>query len=88
MCHIHHFFQARSYQSWESYNIRFHLNGFAHYLLSRDHHTHVHHLIAIAGKNDSNDILSDIVDVAFHSRQQHFSCSFAAFGLLGLDIGL
>ena len=30
----------------------------------------------------------DIVDVAFHSRQQHFSCAFAAFGLLGLDIGL
>ena len=38
-------------------------------LVARHHHAEVDHLVAVAAEHDADDVLADVVDVAFHRRE-------------------
>ncbi len=86
--HIHHLLETGCNQSAQADDIHLLLLRLAHDLLSRHHHTHVDDLVIVARHHHTHDVLADIVYIALHSGQQHLSGTLAAFGLLGLDVGL
>src|SRR5437764_6592956 len=44
------------------------------------HHAEIDHFIVVATQNDRDDVLPDIVDIAFHRRQQDLALSLPAAG--------
>ena len=65
---IRHFFQRRRDQARQANDVRvFHL-GAGEDFRTRHHHAHVHHFEVIALQNDGDDILADVMHVAFHGR--------------------
>ncbi len=46
-------------------------------LLAGDHHAQVDHLVVVAAEHDADDVLADVVDVAFDGRQQHLAAGLA-----------
>ena len=47
-----------------------------------DHDSEVDDFVVITGKNNADDILADVVDVAFHRGEQHFALGLLVAGAL------
>src|SRR5271167_4263095 len=74
---VDHLVERRSDQPTESDHIRLFRLGTFEDLFARDHYPHVDHLVVIAGEDDTDDVLANVVNVAFDRRQYDLS--------LGLD---
>ena len=57
-------------------------------LLARHHHAHVHHLEVVALQYYGDDVLADVVHVAFHRRHHDlaFGAGIAGAQFLGFDV--
>ena len=65
---IRHFFQRRRDQAGQADDVRiFHL-GAREDFRARHHHAHVDHFEVIALQDDGDDVLADVMHVAFHGR--------------------
>ena len=85
---MHHLVERRGNEAAQAYHVYLLGNGALHDGLGGYHNAQVDDIIAIAGHDDGDDVLADVVDVALHSGQQHASGRSHALGLLGLDSGL
>ena len=86
--HVHHLVERRGNEAAQAYHVYLLGNGALHDGLGGYHNAQVDDIIAIAGHDDGDDVLADVVDVALHRSQQHASGRSHALGLLGLDSGL
>ncbi len=80
---MHHLFERRGDEPAQADQIGVAVTGGLQNLVAGHHHSKVNHVIIVAPKHHADDVLADIVDVAFHSR--HDDASFderAAAGLL------
>src|ERR1035438_5811988 len=70
--HMYHLVERRSDQPAESDHVRLFRLGAFENLFARDHHTHVDHLVVIAGEDDPDDVLANIVNVALDRKSTPF----------------
>ena len=61
--HMHHFVERRSDQTAQPDHVRLLRLGAFENFFARDHHTHVDDFVVVAGKNDADDVLADVVNV-------------------------
>ena len=73
-----HFFQRWRDQTAESNDIDLVLDRFFQNLFTRHHHAKINHLEVVTAKHDSDDILADVVHVAFDRGDQ--KCAAIAAG--------
>ena len=76
---MNHLVERRSNQAAEPDDIRVFRPGAFKNLFAWDHHAHVDDFIVITGENDSNNILANIVNVAFDGREHNFSLRLDQF---------
>ena len=74
-CDIRHFFKARSNESRQTNDIGFLSLGTCQNFGSRDHDTHVDDFKVIALKHNRDNILTDIVHIAFDGRDHDLAFS-------------
>ena len=78
--HLHgnhlHLFEAGRDEAREADNVGIFFLGFRQYILPGHHDTHVDDIKVIALEYDGNNIFSDVVNITFHCRNDHFA--FAA----------
>ena len=67
--HVHHLVERRSDQSAESDHVRLFRPGAFEDFFAGDHHPHVDHLVVIAGEDDADDVLANVVNVTLDRRQ-------------------
>src|SRR5580658_1981466 len=60
-------------QPAESDHVRLFRLGAFEDLFARDHYSHVDHLVVIAGEDDPDNILANVVNIPLHRRQYDFS---------------
>ena len=70
-CHMFHLSQRRGDQSAQSHSIHLMFFGCFDDILTRDHHSQVYNFIMIALKDDTHDILTDIMNISFYCRHQN-----------------
>ena len=63
--HVHHLVERRRDQAAEADHVRLLRLGAFEDLFAGDHHPHVDDLVVIAGEHDADDVLADVVNVAF-----------------------
>ena len=85
---IHHLLQARGDKTAKSDNVHLLLDGLAHNLFGRNHHSHVDYLVVVACHHHTHNVLSDVVDVALYSGNEHLSGFGSTLGATLLDMWL
>ena len=68
--HMHHFVERRRDQAAEPDDVGLFCLGALENLFARDHHAHVDDLVVVAGEHHADDVLADVVNVAF-DRGEH-----------------
>ncbi len=87
--HVHHLIERRRDQAAEANHIYLVRLGAFENLFAGDHHPHVDHLVVVAGEDDADDVLADVVNITLHGCEQDFSLGLHHFasrshrGLLG-----
>ena len=76
--HMHHLVERWRDQSAQSDRISFFLSRCFQNFRGRNHHPKIENLIVVTLQDDANDVLSDIVHVAFHCRHDDAALSFCA----------
>src|SRR4029077_3578245 len=71
--HMHHLIKRRSDQPTEADHVRLFRLGAFEDLFAGDHHPQVDYLIVIAREHNADDILSNIVHVAFDRSEDDFA---------------
>src|ERR1700722_570381 len=71
--YMHHLVQRRCDQSTQANQVRLFRLGTFQDLFARDHDPQVDDLIVVAGEHHANDVLADVVNVAFDRCQHDFS---------------
>ncbi len=74
--HMDHLVERRGDQAREADGVDLLLPGGGEDLVAGDHHAQVDDLVVVAGEDDADDVLADVVDVALDRRDQE-----AAVGL-------
>ena len=91
---VRHLVERWRDESAEADDVRADLDGFVQNFVARDHHAHVHDLVVVTRQHDADDVLADVMHVAFHGREQHLALrlhDLAARGhreLFGLHVRL
>ena len=67
---MHHLVERGGDEAGEADDVDLVLLRLRQNLLRRDHHAEVDHLVAVAGQDDADDVLADVVHVALHRRHQ------------------
>ncbi len=44
-------------------------------VFARNHHTHVDHFVVVTSQDNSDDILADVMNIAFHGGHQDLAAS-------------
>ncbi len=70
---MHHFIQRRRDEAGKTDDIDLLRNSRFEDLGGRHHHAEIDDLVIVAGENDADDVLADIVDIALHRRHQHLA---------------
>ena len=78
--HVHHFVERRSDQSGQTNDIDPVGARFGEDFFAGHHHADVDDFVAVAGQNDADDVLADVVDIAFDRGHEDFS--------LGAGVGI
>ena len=65
---MHHLFKAGSNQSAQPNYICAILTRSSQNRLAGDHHAEIDHLVVVTSQDDTNDVLADIMHIAFHRR--------------------
>ena len=86
--HMHHFFQRRSNQSAQSYDVHLFTDSRFYNLLGRHHYTQVYNFIVVARHNHRHNVLSDVVHITLHRSYQYLSGTAGTFFLFCLNIRL
>ena len=68
---VDHFIEARRDQAGEADDVDIFLAGAFQNRFARHHHAQVDHFKVVAAEHDADDVLADVVDVAFDRREQH-----------------
>src|ERR1700733_14189728 len=91
--HMHHLVERWSDQPAESDHVSLFRLGAFEDLFAGAHPSHVDHLIVVAGKHDTDDVLAYIVNIALDCREYDFSLRLDLFPrrssrfLLGFHVG-
>ena len=91
--HMYHLVERRSDQPAESDHVRLLRLGAFEDLFAGHHHAHVDDFVVIAGKHDADNILANVVHVAFDRREYDFPLCLDHFPrrspsfLLGFHVG-
>ena len=73
----------------ESDDVDFMLLGRCQDLITRHHDTEIDDLVAVAGQNDTNDVLADVVDITLDGSHENLcrGAGICSSSLLGLHVG-
>ena len=71
--HMHHLVERRRDQAAEADHVRLLRLGAFEDLFAWDHHAHVDDFIVVAGEDDADDVLANVVNVALDRREHDFS---------------
>ena len=83
--HVNHLVQRRGNQPGEANQVGIHFAGGFEDFVRRHHHAKIDNFVVIALQHHANDIFTDVVDVAFHGRNDHLAVAGALF-LAGFNI--
>ena len=83
--HVNHLVQRRGNQPGEANQVGIHFAGGFEDFIRRHHHAKIDNFVVIALQHHANDIFTDVVDVAFHGRNDHLAVAGALF-LAGFNI--
>ena len=70
---VNHLVERRRDEAAEADDVGADFLGAVENLLGRNHHAHVDHVVVIAGQDDADDILTDIVYVAFDGGEDNLA---------------
>ena len=87
--HKHHLVERRRDQAAEADDVGLVVDGGLQDLVGRHHHAEVDHLVVVAAEHDADDVLADVVDVAFDGGHDQLALGLAraAAGLERLLLG-
>ena len=68
---VHHLVERRRDESAEADEVRLFLPGPFENFLARHHHSHVDHPVVVTGEDDADDVLADVMDIAFDRGQDY-----------------
>ena len=71
--HVNHLVKAGRDQARKADDIHLFLHRRVENLVSWHHHAKVDDIITVTGEHHTNDVLADIVHIAFHGRHQHLA---------------
>ncbi|BAV52712.1 Uncharacterized protein MLTONO_p0242 (plasmid) [Mesorhizobium loti] len=71
--HVHHLVERRRDKAGQADDIDLSLARRLQGLGRRHHDAEIHDLVIVAGENDADDVLADVVDIALHRCHQDFS---------------
>ena len=83
-----HFFEGWRDEAREAQDVGLVLDDRLHDDIFGNHHAEVHHLVAVTGHNHGDDVLADIVHVAFDGGNHDFPAARSVGVLARLDVGL
>ena len=67
---VDHFVQRRRDQSGQTDDVHVVLDGFGKDLVTGNHHAKIDHLVVVTTEYNTDDVFSDVVDVAFDGRHE------------------
>ena len=92
--HMRHFFQRGRNQSRQADDVGILCLGFGQNLRARHHHAHVHNFEVIALQDDRHDVLTDVMHITLHRRNNDLALGLGGYAgtlffcqLFFLDIG-
>lgn len=71
--HMHHFIKRRRDETGKTDHIDLFGNRRFKDFRRRHHHAEIDDLVIVAGKNDADDVLADIVHITLHGRHKHLA---------------
>mmetsp|Transcript_2949 Transcript_2949/g.4452 ORF Transcript_2949/g.4452 Transcript_2949/m.4452 type:complete len:246 (+) Transcript_2949:1144-1881(+) len=83
--HENHFVKRRRNQAAQAQHVWLVLFDGRENVLARDHHAQIVHLEVVTTQHNCDDVLSDVVNVAFHRRYHHSAC---VLGIIALILGI
>ena len=86
--YLGHHLQRRGDQSAQSHDIGLFGNRRIENFIGGHHHPQVNHVVIVASKHHSHDVLADVVDIALHRGQQDLLALFGEgkFSLVGFYV--
>ena len=85
-CHVDHFVQRRRNQPGKTNQIRIHFARGPEDFIRRDHHAKIDNFVVITLQHHANDVFADVVYVALHGGDDHFTVTGALL-FAGFDKG-
>src|ERR1700722_15598851 len=76
---MHHLVERRSDQAAQPDQVRVDRPGPFEDFLAWNHHAHIDHFVVIAGENNSDDVLPNVMNIAFDGGEYDFSLRFDRF---------
>ena len=85
-CHVDHFVKRRRNQPGKTNQIRIHFARGPEDFIRRDHHAKIDNFVVITLQHHANDVFADVVYVALHGGDDHFTVTGALL-FAGFDKG-
>mmetsp|Transcript_72767 Transcript_72767/g.206503 ORF Transcript_72767/g.206503 Transcript_72767/m.206503 type:complete len:333 (+) Transcript_72767:1404-2402(+) len=82
LCHVHHLIERGRNEARETDDIHIILDGPFQDLLAGHHDAHVNHLVVVAAKHYTNDVLPNVVNIALDGGHQHDAVPLRLVGIL------
>ena len=87
-CHADHLFKRWGDESAESDDVNLFVDGFLHDGFCWYHHAEVDDFVVVAGEHYADDVLSDVMNIAFDGGEEYFAGSGCSFLSGCFDVGL